>query len=532
MNTRIRLLVLCAGLGFSLAAHAQSVQTLTLRPGGAEGIDAEVRTDFDSIPRPTIHDFIANAWTAQGNFFIARSLLKFDLTQIPSNAEVTQATLFLYTNLTTGHHQLDSGENASRLLRVTEPWVEEQVCWNNQPAYSPLDPVHLPQSVTHTQNYEVDVTGHVADMVMHPEANFGWMFKLDTEERYRCMVFASSDHANEAWRPMLVVTYRTCPMPEAGFSYEISGNIVQFTDLSSPAASWHWTFGDGDTSLLQNPMHEYPGPGNYQVCLTIGDSCGTDLYCANVMIGCDPPVAAFYYDRRDLTVWFSDTSSHSQPISRLWDFGDSTTSTLPFPVHEYSTYGTYLVCLTVTDTCGQDSCCDMVSLIEPCKPAFTSAQSETNDLNVAFTDESVNATRWSWDFGDGGKSAERNPVHTYSQYGTYPVCLTVGNDSGDTTACHTLVVKKVLIKTGDPSVLFYPNPSALTGSVNFVTIEDAPSLSLTLFDADGNSIRTLTFSHVLKNEPIVLDTRGLPAGTYLILSEFNRYRQTTKLELY
>ncbi len=34
------------------------------------------------------------------------------------------------------------------------------------------------------------------------------------------------------------------------------------------------------------------------------------------------------------------------------------------------------------------------------------------------------ATGWTWDFGDGGTSTERNPAHTYAEPGTYTVALT------------------------------------------------------------------------------------------------------------
>ena len=49
-------------------------------------------------------------------------------------------------------------------------------------------------------------------------------------------------------------------------------------------------------------------------------------------------------------------------------------------------------------------------------------------LAVAFTDASAGGpTSWRWDFGDGGTSTERNPVHTYAAEGTYTVTLTVEN---------------------------------------------------------------------------------------------------------
>lgn len=46
-------------------------------------------------------------------------------------------------------------------------------------------------------------------------------------------------------------------------------------------------------------------------------------------------------------------------------------------------------------------------------------------LNVVFTDSSVNATNWSWAFGDSGTSTTENPSHTYSSAGTYTVALTI-----------------------------------------------------------------------------------------------------------
>ncbi|MFY1644463.1 PKD domain-containing protein [Methanoculleus bourgensis] len=51
-------------------------------------------------------------------------------------------------------------------------------------------------------------------------------------------------------------------------------------------------------------------------------------------------------------------------------------------------------------------------------------------LTVRFTDESTGDPKlWSWTFGDGGTSAEQNPVHTYGVPGTYTVNLTVDNSA-------------------------------------------------------------------------------------------------------
>jgi PKD repeat protein len=51
----------------------------------------------------------------------------------------------------------------------------------------------------------------------------------------------------------------------------------------------------------------------------------------------------------------------------------------------------------------------------------------TNNLNATFNNTSLNSDYFLWDFGDGSTSTEKNPVHTYSQSGTYPVKLSSSN---------------------------------------------------------------------------------------------------------
>ena len=70
------------------------------------------------------------------------------------------------------------------------------------------------------------------------------------------------------------------------------------------------------------------------------------------------------------------------------------------------------------------------------KPVLIAANFRSNvtngsaPLSVQFTDLSVNATQWYWDFGDGYASPEQNPSHNYYTQGNYIVNLTVSNDNG------------------------------------------------------------------------------------------------------
>ena len=74
--------------------------------------------------------------------------------------------------------------------------------------------------------------------------------------------------------------------PQASFSYELLGNgEVQFTDASQfgPIA-WLWNFGDGASSMEQNPSHIYATSGMYEVCLTVANAAGQDVLCQNIEI--------------------------------------------------------------------------------------------------------------------------------------------------------------------------------------------------------------------------------------------------------
>jgi PKD repeat protein len=76
------------------------------------------------------------------------------------------------------------------------------------------------------------------------------------------------------WKP-------ECIRPVAAFSgTPLVGTVpytVTFTDASTQTpTSWAWDFGDGSTSTLQNPTHQYTVPGTYTVTLTATNVCGSD----------------------------------------------------------------------------------------------------------------------------------------------------------------------------------------------------------------------------------------------------------------
>jgi PKD repeat protein len=63
-------------------------------------------------------------------------------------------------------------------------------------------------------------------------------------------------------------------------------------------------------------------------------------------------------------------------------------------------------------------------------------------MTVRFTDGSFrNPTAWQWNFGDGGNSTLRNPIHTFTNPGTYPVSLSVSNENGRSNTTRNVYVR-------------------------------------------------------------------------------------------
>ncbi|MHC4586291.1 MAG: S8 family peptidase, partial [Planctomycetota bacterium] len=223
-----------------------------------------------------------------------------------------------------------------------------------------------------------------------------------------------------------------------------SGNnplAVQFTDTSTcDISSWLWNFGDGTTSTQQNPSNTYQNAGSYTVSLTVTGPDGSNTKSMEDYIQVTPaaPVADFTATPRSgkspLAVQFTGTSTGSI-TSRLWNFGDGTTSMERSTSHTYQKAGSYTVSLTVTGPGGSNTK-TMGGYIQVTSPApvadFTATpKSGTSPLAVQFTDTSTgDITSLLWNFGDGTTSTEQNPKHTYQKAGSYTASLTVMGPGG------------------------------------------------------------------------------------------------------
>lgn len=189
-----------------ISCEKNSTDTMLLQPGPDEGFDAIVWNIAPDQTYANFPEFNSLAWTYETAPCYMRGYIKFDLSGISTDRTIKNAELHLFGIQSEAHgsHQSLTGPNYSVLCRITESWDDETLTWSNMPTFDDDDATLL-DSCNSIQDFVIDVTDHVADMVQNPEENFGWVLKQENEAFYRKMIFASSNYENEALRPKLVI---------------------------------------------------------------------------------------------------------------------------------------------------------------------------------------------------------------------------------------------------------------------------------------------------------------------------------------
>ncbi len=305
-------------------------------------------------------------------------------------------------------------------------------------------------------------------------------------------------------------------VPQSDFSFTTNTQLATFTNLSQGADSYFWDFGDGETSTLENPAHTFPMQGTYVVTLVAFNECGSTSSIQTVVIGqvpqsaftvitpngCSPHTAVF----QDLSTGVFDTY--------FWEFpgGVPATSDEPDPIVVYNNPGTYDVKLTVSGPLGTDVQ-EIVEAVEVVPAPIPDFNYVINGNEVSFNNLSVNATSYTWDFGDGNMSAEINPMHTYAMPGVYTVSL-----NAQAPFCGTVLTQNIQIGTTSNQEVWtnnlqlYPNPA---GEIIYLYLEgNQQPLRCVVYDLVGRKKKDFSFTKRFE-----LSLNDWPAGVYFIRTD-------------
>jgi len=306
------------------------------------------------------------------------------------------------------------------------------------------------------------------------------------------------------------------------------GGLAPFT--------YEWNFGNNSFGSGSDVATVYPQDGSYNVQVDVTDANGCVGACnlavlienflsvdfsTNVFNGCVP-----------LPVQFSNESVNA--VTYLWDFGDGYTSNDINPVHVYATPGTYNVTLNGYSQAGNLSATVNSQIaVFPSPVANFSAYPPIvgqPGQTVFFTDNSINAWTWAWNFGDPGSGANntatiQNPGHTYAQNGNYTVTLIVTNNYGcaDTVSKPGYLQVHVGIDEAENAgFAVFPNPFT-----DQITVQsEHPIQNIKMVDIAGKEIPLMLTGK--GTGEVIIRTRGdLSAGVYMLYVDGKLFKMLT-----
>ncbi|MFC1733908.1 PKD domain-containing protein, partial [candidate division KSB1 bacterium] len=327
------------------------------------------------------------------------------------------------------------------------------------------------------------------------------------------------------------------------------GTPTHFTDLTivpgGSIQSWAWDFGDGSgSSNLQHPLYTYSNSGLYDVQLIVTSIGGcTDTLIQQVYVDASLAEFGFFNTCFGDTISFSDLSSTTFSGLTMWNwnFGDGTTaSNVQYPVHFYTSSGTYTATLTITNA--QGCTAQLSKNVEVIQPQ-ASFNYSTGCLGtpVQFNDSTTSiggpAIGWIWDFGDTSSSSyQQHPAHIYNNSGNFDVILIVTDSSG----CKDTTMQSIQVNS-PPSADFIADTTCSGSATNFADNSNGGGLSITswywiygdgqtsvtdtlpivshIYAAPGSYAATLVIQNsngcldsVTKN--VLIDSNSIPDFTY------------------
>lgn len=255
---------------------------------------------------------------------------------------------------------------------------------------------------------------------------------------------------------------------------------------------------------------------------------GNNMYLDNVRLLnfiATTPVAEFQASKDTIcrldTLIYQAVNQDLATTNLSWSFGAQAqpgTATGPGP-HSvwYVTPGTKTVRMIAANPFGSDTVTQAIQVRNFPTANFTT---QVADLTVTFNNTSQNATTYTWDFGDGTTSTLANPLHTYTEPGSYQVKLT------STNACKSVEkitnVLTVLNSTDLSNVLnvnILPNPTSGDFKVQLQLNRTLGDAQLRLLDAQGRLVKVHNATLKQGENTVSFEGLQLPKGFYQLMVE-------------
>ncbi len=275
------------------------------------------------------------------------------------------------------------------------------------------------------------------------------------------------------------------------------------TDLDE--LTYTWDFGDNTEPVTgQNVSHTFADNGTYTATLTVTDSNGAPtvetitLTVNNVAPTVNAGDDQTAIENQEITFNGNYTDPGILDTHTIeWDLGDGTVVENQLnPTHTYTTPGSYIATLTVTDSDGGTDSDTLEIQVNNAAPEITEITGDTNttegaiaNFNAAATSYGGNDLTYTWDFRDGSDTAEGETVnHQFADNGTYIVTLTVANDTGETTQ-ETLTVNvdnvAPVVEAGDNQITLEGTTVNFNGNFSDPGILDTHTIEWDF--GDGNT---------------------------------------------
>nr|WP_299201056.1 PKD domain-containing protein [uncultured Brumimicrobium sp.] len=267
---------------------------------------------------------------------------------------------------------------------------------------------------------------------------------------------STNNYGCAAVKDTMEVLFREIPTADFNVASVCQYDNAVFIDNSSFSSgsltNWEWIFGDGTTSTLSDPQHIYDQGGDYTVQLIVtGSNSCTDTLDQNLTVNYAPiPNFSNTVACEMNEIFFNDLSTI--PLGSITDwnynfygFGSSTAQN---PSFSFPIAGSYPVTLTTTSDfgCTADTTITVAVIQSPTADFSMNPNPALVGQDVQYTDLSTgtNILGWYWDFDDGEASNIQNPIHDYTNGGSYYVTLKVTDENNCTDTITKLITVELL----------------------------------------------------------------------------------------